>query len=107
MSDGITEGIAAREKTSRRGQNRDLIKKLVPIAQDLARRFGKEGVTVTEIEAVAQYRKLIPAGTKLDFLGSVPRMAGLVNSGRMRRSAIRRKHGNLQYVWLASDMQGA
>jgi hypothetical protein len=99
----LEEGIKAREKTSRRGKNRALIQELIPIAQDLARRLKDEGVTACELRAVAQHKGIIKKGTQLDFLGSVFRQAGLVNSGRRRRSVIRVSHGNLHTVWLSPE----
>lgn len=80
----------------------EIIRRLVEIAQGLARVHRADGVTIADVraEAVRQYILTGKAkGRELAFLGAVMKRAGLVNTGEYRRSEIDASHGNLHAVW--------
>jgi hypothetical protein len=81
----------------------EAIEALAPIARDLAIRAGEHGVTVSDLRLAAVQRGLLPqkgTGRALSYLGAVMRAAGLVASGRTRRSDIAGSHGNRHTVWM-------
>lgn len=80
---------------------------LRPVVIELARKAGDDGVTVSDLRLTAVQRGLLQEsakGRELSFLGAVCRAAGLVVTGRTRRSIIDASHGNRHSVWvLPSD----
>lgn len=94
-------GRALGEEGKRRSAatHRALIDRLVPIARELARHAGSDGITVSALESEAGARR-IDLGESPDWLGAVMQAAQLVSTGQYRRSVIPKKHGNLQRVWL-------
>jgi hypothetical protein len=78
---------------------------LAPIALELARQSGSVGVTVADLRAEAERRKLLPARNQRDrslsYLGAVMKAAGLRATDRTRRSFIPQSNGNRQTVWIA------
>jgi hypothetical protein len=94
---------------------RDLLEKnLVRIAQELAMRAGKHGVTVCDIRIHAEQRGLLTGeerGRQLSWLCLIPRKAGLKSTGQVRPSTRPRAHGNFQRTWVlpafAVQLQGA
>lgn len=79
---------------------------LIPIAQRLAREAGAEGVTIADIRDAAARKGILPPlgeGRSLSYLGSLCKRAGLVASGRSRRSTIDGAHGNLNTIWVAPE----
>jgi hypothetical protein len=80
-----------------------LEKSLVAIAQELARKAGAQGVTMCDVRIYAEQRGLLTGqehDRSLSWLHGIPRMAGLVTSGRVRPSTLPRAHGNYQRVWI-------
>lgn len=77
---------------------------LAPIALELARQSGSMGVTVADLRAEAERRKLLPARNprdrSLSYLGAVMKAAGLRATDRTRRSFIPQSNGNRQTVWV-------
>jgi hypothetical protein len=87
-------------------EKRDALETLAPIARELATRAGEHGVTVSDLRLVAVRLGLIPQkgdGRALSYLGAVMKAAGLVASGRTRRSDIAGSHGNRHTVWILED----
>lgn len=79
---------------------------LVPLARQLARNAGTMGITVSDLRMVAADLGLLPTlgrGRALSFLGAVMERAGLVPTGKYRRSAVEQSHGNLHAVFRAPD----
>lgn len=102
-------GLDALWKTSRRPANVELIKRLVPIAQELAREArrrcmaaqdAEDGIIVADVRREAE-RRGIQLPKKPHFLGAVMRAAELMPTIDHRRSDIDQSHGNLQrvYIW--------
>lgn len=78
------------------------IERLVPLAQELARKAGRHGVTVSNLRFAAIKDGLLTGeeqGRRLSFLGKVMHAAGLVSTGQYRRSDIAKSHGNIQLIW--------
>ena len=97
-------GLAARDRTASR-HARD-IERLLPLARELAQRAGPSGVTVSDLRLAAVQRGLLTGeerGRELSWLGKVCEAAGLVNTGRTRRSVIVRSHGNRHSVFVAPE----
>lgn len=83
---------------------RELIRRMVPLAQKLARVCGSEGVTVCDLREAAVAAGLLTGrevGRQLSFLGAVMRAAGLRATLEYRRSTIPASHGNLHRVFRA------
>lgn len=80
------------------------IKVLTPLALELARKAGKDGVTVADLRITARQRGLLPRGKvrdrSLSWLGAVMRAAGLKATRQVRRSPIDESHGNRHTVWV-------
>lgn len=79
---------------------------LVPLAQELARKAGKHGVTVSDLRIAAENRERmtgVESRTRGSYLGQVMQMAGLVNSGTYRRSTVPRSKRNLHAVWVLTE----
>lgn len=86
-------------------RNRD-IERLVPLAQELAQKAGKHGVTVSNLRFAAIKDGLLTGeeqGRRLSFLGKVMHAAGLVSTGQYRRSDIAKSHGNIQLIWTLAE----
>lgn len=97
-------GLEALAKTAARAKNAALIATLVPVARELAGAAGFEGVTVSHLREVAIDRGILTGaeqGRTLSFLGAVMKAAGLLNTGRRRRSHLRVTHGIAQTVWVS------
>lgn len=80
--------------------------RLIPLAQELASKAGRHGVTVSDLRLFAEARGLITnheSGRRLSYLGKVMQAAGLVATKEWRRSSIPRSHGNAQVVWVAAE----
>lgn len=81
-----TEGRAR----AARGHEPD-IQRLIPLAQEVARRAGVHGVTVGDIRLVAQRQGLLTqanVGRGLSWLTALPKRAGLVATGHRRLSPL-------------------
>ena len=79
------------------------IRRLVPLAQELATRSDR--LTVSDLRIVAVQRGLLTGeeqGKTLSYLPAVMRAAGLIPTGEYVRSPILRSHGNLQMAWRAA-----
>ena len=98
MNTATRRGLRALQKTKPR--NQDKIDALVPVARRLADIWSEEGITVTDIRRHGIRLGILKADDPMDFLPHVPKAAGLVNSGRYKRSNLNVTHGNLQVVWL-------
>lgn len=95
MTDGVQLGFAALLRTAR--AHAAALERLVPLVRELAARHP-EGITVADVREAAQ---LQGQGRALSYLGAVMQAAGLVPTGRYRRSSIPASHGNLHQVWRA------
>ena len=83
----------------------DILRRLVDIAQGLARIRGADGVTVADVRVEAVRQCILqekPKGRELAFLGAVMKRAGLVATEEFRRSDVAGSHGNLHRVWVRS-----
>lgn len=83
---------------------------LIPIAQRLAAEAGREGVTVADVREEASRRGILPPlgeGRSLSYLGALCRKAGLVATGRSRRSHIEGSNANRHTVWVAREFAEA
>ena len=98
-SEAIAAGFQGLEATA--AKNEEKIRALVPIALLLAERYND--VTVSEVRWVADELDLIGADENLSYLGAVMKRAGLVNTGRTRRSFIPVTHAIRQTVWRHPD----
>lgn len=79
------------------------IERLIPIALELARAAGEQGVTVASLRSIAVARGILTGqekGRRLSYLGVVLKRAGLRPTGEYRRSHIDRSHGNLHAVYV-------
>lgn len=79
------------------------IERLVPLAKELARTAGADGVTVANLRSIAVARGILTGeerGRRLSYLGKVMQRAELVPTGEYRRSHIGRSHGNLHAVYV-------
>jgi hypothetical protein len=88
---------------------REAVARLIPLAQDLARRAGETGITVADLRLYAVQQGILTGaetGRQLSYLGAVLTAAGLAKSGRYRRSHIERSHGNLHAIFLAPEHAG-
>jgi hypothetical protein len=80
------------------------IQRLVPLAQELARKAGDSGVTVGDLRLYAVHRRLLTGqerGRQLSWLGGVMKAAGLLPTSEYRRSSIEKSHGNVHRVFVA------
>src|SRR5689334_20969802 len=81
-------GMEALKRIS--AHNEDMIRLLVPLAQELAQQAksrGRDGITTTDLRIAAVERGILTGqekGKTLSYLGSVMRRAGLVNTGTVR-----------------------
>lgn len=85
---------------------REAIDRLIPLAQELARKAGADGVTVADLRLYAVQRGILTGqetGRQLSYLGAVLTLAGLAKSERFRRSVIEQSHGNLHRVFVAPE----
>ncbi len=101
---GGTQAVIDRAVTRAADSKRSEIAMLIPIALEMAERAGVHGVTVHDVRIAARQRgKIEPGGPQraLSYLGAVMRAAGLVPSGKIRRSHIPESHGNIGVVWLS------
>jgi hypothetical protein len=81
------------------------VERLAPLARELARAAGAEGITVADLRFAATRSGLLTGaevGRRLSFLGNVMRAAGLRSTGEFRRSPIPGSNGNLHAVWRLS-----
>lgn len=95
--------FAPRQRAASR--NAALIRRLVPLAQELALRAGPAGITVGDVRLYAEQRGLIepmPRDRRLSWLGAVPRAAGLVRTER-RRMAPQPRTRNDHVVFVARE----
>lgn len=102
-------GFDALEAAAARDERKTLIDKLVPLAQELAQRAGKSGITVANLRHAAVRRGLLPQTSKdraLSFLGSVMRTSRLIAIDEWRRSDVVRSHGNAHRVWVSPFWYG-
>lgn len=79
------------------------IERLVPIAQELARKAGQYGVTISDVRLAAVQRGILTGeetGRQLAYLGAVMRVAKLSATTLTRRSTIEKSHGNRHTVWV-------
>jgi hypothetical protein len=79
------------------------IERLVPLAQEIAKKAGCIGITVSDLRLYAVHRGILTGeeeGRRLSFLGAVMPKAGLTATARFRRSDVDRAHGNLNVVWV-------
>lgn len=100
MNAALDTGMEALARTV--PKNEDMIARLVPIAQELAWKFGTDGITTTDLRLEASDRRILTGlerGKDLSYLGAVMKRAGLVNSGNYRRSTLKVTHGIPQAVW--------
>ena len=82
------------------------IQRLIPLAIELARVAGPDGVTVANVRSIAVARGILTGeekGRRLSYLGKVLQRAGLVSTGEYRRSHIGRSHGNLHAVYVLPE----
>jgi hypothetical protein len=83
--------------------NEGIIAALVPLARELAKQVDLnhgDGITVTNLRRYAMRRGLFDGTeTNLHFLGTVMKRAGLVSTGKTRRSDMGVTHGKIQVVW--------
>jgi hypothetical protein len=87
----------------RAARNSAVIERLAKLAVELAD-DSTEGITVSDIRLEAFKRNILTgreSGRELSFLSSVPVAAGLLPTGRYKRSNLAVSHGNLQMVWVA------
>ena len=85
---------------------REAIDRLIPLALELARKAGPDGITVADLRLYAVQRGILSGqetGRQLSYLGAVLTLAGLAKSERFRRSVIEQSHGNLHRVWVAPE----
>lgn len=104
MNDSAQLGFAALDVAASRAERQALIKQLIPIAEELAVRAGKHGITVANLRHAAARRGLLPetgTGRSLSFLGAVLRCADLVRTDRFRRSTVIASHGNNHRIYVA------
>jgi hypothetical protein len=78
---------------------REIVKTLVPIAQQLAAVYPKTGITASNVRLVAINRRIINENTPLNFLSSVMKQAGLITRGETRPSSIPSTKGRRQLVY--------
>jgi len=103
MTSGLQLGFDALELAAAKAARKALIEKLVPIAQELAKRAGDNGITVANLRHAAQRRGILPRTgdeRSLSFLGAVMRNAKLIATKRFRRSDVTASHGNAHRVWV-------
>lgn len=82
-------------------KNEALLRKLIPVAKQLAA-GNRDGITVTDIRMAALARGILTGEehpNQLSVLGHICRRAGLINSGQTRRSELEVTHGIRQVVW--------
>ena len=78
------------------------VERLVPLARELAKKAGRDGVIIADLRIVAVQRGILTGaetGRALSYLASVMKRAGLVATKEFRRSHIDKSHGNLHRVW--------
>lgn len=93
------------EKYAKRDWTRD-IERLVPLARELAEKAGAQGIRVENIRVQAVERGYLTGQERnLHWIGSVPRRAGLVNSGKplFRNKTIKKTHGNPGATWVLPE----
>lgn len=101
---GIRAGMQALDKTASK-HDADIVR-LVPLAEVIALKAGRSGVTTSDLRIFAVQRGLLTGeekGKSLSWLGAVMKRARLVNTGATRRSPIGRTHGIRQVVWVHSS----
>ena len=79
------------------------IERLIPVAQELARKAGRSGLIMASLRMVAVQRGYLTGaeqGRALSWLGAVMKAAGLRATGLFRRSHIARSRGIPQVVWV-------
>jgi hypothetical protein len=89
------------EKGRRAARNASVIERLAKVAVELADNSAS-GITVSDIRLEGFRRNILTgreSGRDLSFLSSVPVAAGLMPTGRYKRSRLAVSHGNLQMVW--------
>lgn len=102
MQQTATElGNTAKRKNTSNYSN--IVKALVPIAQQLAAVYPKTGITVTNVRRVALNRNIITETTPLNFLSSVMKQAGLSTKGETRPSDIPATKGRRQLVYYSAS----
>lgn len=98
LSSGALQGM-----TRAAGKHEQQIRALIPLAQELGRKVESLGCTVSDLRLYAVQRGLLTEkekGRELSYLGVVMKRAGLVATDRVRRSGIRRSHGNLHRLFV-------
>lgn len=82
------------------------IGRLIPLAQELARKAGPHGITVANLRIAAVNASLLTgqeSGKRLSYLGVVMKKAGLSATSEFRRSTIDKSHGNLHRVFVLPE----
>lgn len=84
------------------GRTETIIKRLLPLAQELAEDAGADGVTVSDLRLEARRRGLLTGEetpSELSCLGQIMKRASLVHFNTTRRSEVESTHGRWQTVW--------
>jgi hypothetical protein len=84
--------------------------RMADLMRELAYVAGADGVIMSDARLEAQRRRWLTneeAGRSLSWLGGIAKRAGLINSGRVRRSSIPRSRGNYHVIWLHPDVAEA
>jgi hypothetical protein len=79
------------------------IRALIPVALELAKRAGTDGITVGNLRAAAQIG--VGEGRSLSWLGAVLKRAGLHNTGR-RRMCAQSQTRNDQSIYVSPECGG-
>lgn len=95
----------ARHQTESRNQQR--IRELVPLAIELARKAGREGITVANLRQAAQLEVQDREHQRAySWLGAVLKRAGLIHTSERRMTAEARTR-NRNDVWVHPDFRMA
>lgn len=100
MTLSLQLGFDALDSTA--AKHRAEIEALVPLALELARKAGPDGITVSDLRVTATQRGLIgeSRGRSHSWLGAVMKAAGLTPTDRYRRSDVPASHANLHRVYV-------
>jgi hypothetical protein len=102
-------GFDSLEAAAARAERQRLLEKLVPLAQELAQRAGRAGITVANLRHAAARIGLLPRKGKkqrdLSFLGAVLRKAKLIGTDHWRRSDVSGSHGNPHKIYVAPGIE--
>lgn len=89
------------------------VERLVGLAVELALREGDEGITVSDLREEAERIGILTGEESAERmkqlnLGAVLKRAGVLRAtDRLRRSKVRKAHGNRNVVWIHQRFAGA